>query len=150
MMRFKQNAASALTPCCDVPGRNVRGVSHHTCVDAESINTGSLSDNPEKHRKRAVGAHHDLAVEGSDAGPDGGLRHGDNLVDHNLGCLQETVGRGWFNGEAEQGRVNDVGRQEADGHAAERGEQIRLKDERRARLAAVMALCCDGDEVAAR
>ena len=86
---------------------------------------------------------------GSDAGPNGVLRNGDNLVDHDLGCLQETVGRGWLNGEAEQGRVDDVGREETEGHAAKRGEQIRLKDERRARLAAVMSLCCDGDDVAA-
>ena len=73
----------------------------------------------------------------------------DNLVDHDLGCLQEPIGRGWFNGEAEQGRVDDVGRHEAEGHAAERGEQIRLKDERQARLAAVMSLRRDGDDVAA-
>ncbi len=116
---------------------------------AESIDTGSLSDNPEKHRKRAVRAHHDIAVEGADAGPDGALRNGDHLVDHDLGCLQETVGKGWFNGEAEQGRVDDVGCQETDGHAAERGEQIRLKYERWARLAAVMSFCGDGHDVAA-
>ena len=111
-MNTRVGAEMSITPerGCDGPGRNVRGVGPHTCEGAESLDQGSLSDNPKKYRKRTVGAHHDIAVEGSDAGPDGFLRNGDNLVDHDLGCLQETVGRGWFNGEAEQGRVDDVGR----------------------------------------
>ena len=93
-MNKRVEAEMSISPerCCDVPGRNFRGVGHHTCDGAESIDTGFLSDNPEKHRKRAVRAHHDPAVEGTDAGPEGVLRNGNNLVDHDLGCLQETGG----------------------------------------------------------
>ncbi len=72
----------------------------------------TASDDSEKYGQGAVDAGHHLVIERADAGTNGVMRNGHNLIDHNLRRLLEAILRRGLNGKAKQGRIKKLGRQE--------------------------------------
>jgi hypothetical protein len=106
------------------------------------------SDNPKEYRKRAVDTHQKLAVQGANAGAECVLRDRDDLVDHDLRHLLETVGCGRLYREAEERSVEDLRGPQADRHTADGRKEIGLQDESRTGFAAVMAFGGDSHNIA--
>ena len=77
--------------CIEFPGRFTTSLPRAMPGKPTSSVT---SDNPKECRKRAVGTHQKIVVQGANARAERVVRDRDDLVDHDLRHMLETVGCG--------------------------------------------------------